>query len=502
MKNVFVLLVYLLFSAIFPSLVQSEILWEKEFIPSKFIESTVPARIYESNDSYFLLYFGMDSSTAEIVNYKWKGSKYPALMKMDKNGNTIFQEEKVIPLIDTLAKAGVTSTTSVRGFRCTGDELLFDIPQGGGSDFIPNLYKFSTTDCNLKSIEGISEKHYLDAKTQKGIFTDNEFFVLAGALLFNKQSRIDVNNFIGDELNSTIKYQIILEMDEFRDSLFDDWTYADDFLFDNDKSFFVKFRGIDNNTIIAKYSYDKEAASKLHPGDTIRADLVWHTIYKSAASQGNFKQFTLLEDGNLLVHHGYGILSILDKNGKVIFNKQILDEKYQNYTMNNFIQLKYKPGYFAFWGDYNDNTNRNFAVLITDSVWNVVESFQWDYNGKRNLITDIKEKENGNLFVIGTSLYSEGTSSIYKTYLAEIHPDYVGVEEQKTSEQLTVSPVPATDFIHISNINYGENIEIYDLLGMKLYETKYTENINIKNIPQGIYFLKTGNRTTKFIKSK
>ena len=73
-------------------------------------------------------------------------------------------------------------------------------------------------------------------------------------------------------------------------------------------------------------------------------------------------------------------------------------------------------------------------------------------------------------------------------------------EISSTSNSIRVYPNPATDFI---SINSDENVEIFSLNGMKVYTNsnyKKDEKINLSQFEKGIYFVKTNNQTTKFIK--
>ncbi|MEI6091061.1 MAG: T9SS type A sorting domain-containing protein [bacterium] len=512
-----VLLCFLFAPMLFPTQTHCEVLWEKELHTNKFIQLTsfnlFTEKFYECNGYYYILYFGKDSTTAVKSYGKWEGNEYPALLKFDMNGNTIYQNEKVIPKIDSLKEAEVTLSQEIRGFKYNDNVLTFDIPQSAGTQRTPNIYNFSTTDGSILGIAGTIASAYQWLTTLKSFFIENDLFVLAGGLFDQTQSRIDVHNQIANEYEETLKYRITLEMNSFIDSLRED-SYAMDFLMVNDHSFIVTFPGKDKKTIIAKYSYDKEEASKLPNAGIITADLDWYKIYKPKADRG-FKQFQLLDNGNLLMHHGNGSLVVLDKNSEVIFNKVILDDSYKNYTIDNVMSLKYHSGYFALWGYYIENSERNFAVIITDSDWNVVDAIQWDYNEKSNSVTDVKEKENGNLIVYGNSLYKEinesGTNFLYIPYYAEIKTNYVGVNEPIADEGFTVSPQPANDFITIAlkpsegfEPSEGSKITIYNTLSEKVMTVEQTflsvQRINISALPKGIYFVKFGNLTSKFVK--
>lgn len=480
------------------SLVNSEVLWEKEFAPINFVYPEVSERLYECGNSYYIFYYGYDKESVQIVNEQITGKRYPSLLKINENGNTIYQNETIIPMIDSLRDAGIKTGYQVRAYKYSGNELLFDIPQLKGVDRGSNFYSFSNIDGSLINIVGTGTSYYQWHQGYTGFFSETEEFVLGDPLLFGDPSRIDVNSIIADENNYTLKYRILLNMDAFKDSV-QEGTFANDFLMVDDHSFIAKFKGQDNNNIIAKYSYDKAAAINLPTGGQLNADLIWFTIYKHIENVG-FKQFLLLDNGNILVNHSNGCLAILNNEGEIIFNKKVFDDTYKDYSLTNVMPLKFHTGYFAFWGYFTNGSDKNFAVIITDSDWNVVDAVHWDYNTKTNKVTDIKEKENGNLIVYGKSIYPE-LQNTNIPYYAELKPNYVSVKDQNSNIPIEVAPNPADDYINISNINYGENIEIYNLLGMKQIETVYNGKINISNLPVGVYYLKVGNQTEMFIKS-
>ncbi|MEI6091060.1 MAG: T9SS type A sorting domain-containing protein [bacterium] len=502
----------------FLGIAQSEVLWEKELYTTKFIQQTpndlsVSESLYEYNDYYFILYFGRDSSTAKKVDGAWVGTKYPVLMKIDNDGNTINQNENVIPMMDSLVNSGVLINQFVRGFKFNENEMLFDIPQVRTEDQTPNIYSFSANDGNLNSIEGTMANNYQFGQYFKSIFADNEIFVLGDGYLEQNQSRLDVHNLFGDEQGETLKYRIKFEMDSFLDSLKES-NFANDFLMVDDHTFILSFHGKDRKTIIAKYSYNKEEALKLSAGEEIMADLIWYSIYKPKADQG-YNQIQLLDNGNSLVHSGYGSITVLNSSGEVILNKKVFDDTYKNYTITNFMPLKNNTGYYAFWGYCFKNSKSDFAVLITDSDWNVISENHWDFNNYKNVVTDIKEKANGNLIVFGNSLHSDSTANglyyNYIPYYAELKPNPVSVHEQILDDGFTVSPQPANDYINIAlkpsegfEPSEGSIINIYNTLGEKVMSAEARHavqlQINISDLPVGMYFVKIGNQTEMFIR--
>jgi hypothetical protein len=511
-KSLQVFTLVLLFTA-FSLYSYSELLWEKEFTPIHFLKPIVYKKFINCNNSIYLYYNAIDNEAGII-----SGDRYPCLLKIGENGETIFQTEKRIPIIDSLKNVGILSKYEVRACYCKNNDLLIDIPQTfDWSDLNPNLYLFSGVDGSLKQVKGtlsydINGVMLWMKHTWEAIISDTEELVLAGKFKNCNQSRIDFHNLIGDSNGYTLKYRIILNMDKFRDSVLTD-NYAKYFLQVDDTSFVVKYppkkKG---NTILAKYSYNKSLAYKLPSWDTMSSKLMWHTIYRTNTepSEGLAK-YILLENGNILGLHLNKCLVILDKDGKVIFNKVIFtDEKYKNYMITNMMPLKYKPGYYAFWG--MDKIKSNNVILITDSNWNVVDDIVWNFGNTSNLLWDVTEKVNGNLLLLGEHTHNDGGTYYYVTDYAEVRPNYTGVKDQSVNEQIEISPNPAYDFITIKlgainpTLKRGvDEIKIYNTLGEKvmaesIHPMTASHRMNIENLPKGIYFVKVGGETAKFVK--
>ena len=130
-------------------------------------------------------------------------------------------------------------------------------------------------------------------------------------------------------------------------------------------------------------------------------------------------------------------------------------------------------------------------------------------------ITDSLSSDFGNAIIDGDQLNittsSEGKSEIIvqrkiagKYTFAKIPVSITTTTgNQEISNSLNpvrVYPNPAKDFI---SINSDENVEIFSLNGMKVYTNsnyKKDEKINLSQFEKGIYFVKTNNQTTKFIK--
>lgn len=93
---------------------------------------------------------------------------------------------------------------------------------------------------------------------------------------------------------------------------------------------------------------------------------------------------------------------------------------------------------------------------------------------------------NGNTYWSSTQRY-ESVTSISNTELAN------------SSRKIEIHPNPGTDFIHIEGLKPSESISIFDLSGkLILLDTK--SDLDIKDLPQGIYIIKVANKVSKFIK--
>lgn len=72
--------------------------------------------------------------------------------------------------------------------------------------------------------------------------------------------------------------------------------------------------------------------------------------------------------------------------------------------------------------------------------------------------------------------------------------------EEYVPEKLVVYPNPAINRLYINNAE-GELVNIFDNMGRLVMEEQYNNHLNINNLPNGIYIIKTSARTAKFIKN-
>jgi hypothetical protein len=150
----------------------------------------------------------------------------------------------------------------------------------------------------------------------------------------------------------------------------------------------------------------------------------------ASGSLGYSKSVYLANDNSLWIGSNYGAVYIKDKVSQIILPEFILPKTYtsahNNMGINSFCE-----------GDNGEIYLGAYPALLI-------------YSGA----TDI---ENGN-------------------------------SQTKNEEQL-FTPNPVTDFLYIQNNSNIEKIEIFSSLGIKVLETEYKNKIDVRNLPEGIYFI-------------
>lgn len=163
-----------------------------------------------------------------------------------------------------------------------------------------------------------------------------------------------------------------------------------------------------------------------------------------------------------------------------------------------------------------------------NGITTTIDSFQSDilvlkYNPEGNLLfaktaggasedrlDSISVDNEGNIFVTGIGngdgtfdeIEHEVDNSDYYPFLAKISMEVLGLDKPE-AKQITVYPNPASGIINISGIEYPAKAIILNALGqtVKNIEDISIKTIDISNLPQGTYFLKTdGYKTQKIIK--
>ena len=199
-----------------------------------------------------------------------------------------------------------------------------------------------------------------------------------------------------------------------------------------------------------------------------------------------------------------------------------------------------KGGTISYFENKGTQTNPDFSTEYTnwggidvDSIYisngfstpNIIDIngtyhlFIGSYSGKTYLYTNIDGNLNGvftELNTINNNVWEGGKSSVALTDINDDNLVDIIIGNQcgglayfkgdtttntSTSEIYTtfqIYPNPATHIIYIENKN-KETINIYNIIGELVISTK-EENIDVKNLPSGIYFVKVSNKISQFIK--
>ncbi|MCX7953614.1 MAG: M1 family aminopeptidase [Bacteroidales bacterium] len=179
-----------------------------------------------------------------------------------------------------------------------------------------------------------------------------------------------------------------------------------------------------------------------------------------------------------------------------------------NYNFNNFFdEWYYGQGYpiiSLYWNKVNDTVY--FTLLQQTSLPSITPFFHIPVEVKfsgfdKDTIIRVNHNYNGELF----SAYVP-----FDFYDVVIDPNNhivnkVGEVSQSINslENLyRIYPNPSSEYIYLSaNKNKIDDVKIYDIFGNLVYQSKYSDCINIKKFPNGIYIIDINNLKTKFIKN-
>ncbi|MBW8049849.1 MAG: T9SS type A sorting domain-containing protein [Cytophagales bacterium] len=95
----------------------------------------------------------------------------------------------------------------------------------------------------------------------------------------------------------------------------------------------------------------------------------------------------------------------------------------------------------------------------------------------------------GETFVESSVSGGNYNTSIGFLYASDIPP--TGIDEEYFNNPIIrIFPNPSDEIVHIENKNTeADKIEIHNILGEKVYESKYKSMLNISELSKGIYFL-------------
>ena len=164
-------------------------------------------------------------------------------------------------------------------------------------------------------------------------------------------------------------------------------------------------------------------------------------------------------------------------------------------------QLKGDIDEFAIWNEERTLTDilnsMNNEILLTEQNLAAYYKFNQGVAGQDNssetVLVDSMNLYPGNL--IGFTL--SGNSSNWLSY------NPLGISNFNTINNIYIYPNPSKEYIQITGLNGDEEIQIFNIQGVKVINYRILNNakINIQDLSKGMYFIKFKNgKTKKFIK--
>jgi PKD repeat protein len=290
----------------------------------------------------------------------------------------------------------------------------------------------------------------------------------------------------------------------------------------------VNFEKINNNEFIAPVTYFKANKNII---DIIKINALGEIISKKSLVTTYpslyLHHFIKLNDNEFIacgvtgdsVTLGKGYLLAIDANGNLIkeitFENDVVNfKKLVRFNDNEFAALfdtkSENKGYYTLDNNLSIKSNNRFKAInyeITDFYLT---------SAKKLKFLVVENKNIGKVLGIINPSELVKASIITSIPENEITSDVIIPENITKTEEFTIQPNPATDYIEImdsigacSNGNEAspinsEFIQIFNTFGEIILTVEQTspsvQRLDISNLPSGIYFIKIGNRVEKFVK--
>lgn len=158
---------------------------------------------------------------------------------------------------------------------------------------------------------------------------------------------------------------------------------------------------------------------------------------------------------------------------------------------------KAQTSYHITWQMGISNAEASKTIQIGDTVF-------WEVIGGHTVTTDAGSTESFNSGSLSTGdTYSHVFTQVGSNpYHCSFHSSMIGTiivkgttgVENVTNSKLTISPNPASDWIHVKLLQEKSNLEVFDLNGKRVYNKQHVSGnhqINVSNWKSGEYIIKT-----------
>jgi len=141
-------------------------------------------------------------------------------------------------------------------------------------------------------------------------------------------------------------------------------------------------------------------------------------------------------------------------------------------------------------GTYTTCVNNNYNLTATNGY----TSYVWNTSAATNPLAVSGSSVAGTFYYAVTVTDSDGCDGTSDSTQVIVYL-CTSIEELSRAGQLQVSPVPAADYIQLSNLDNfsGGSAELYSASGAKILTVPVNENngrINVKDMARGLYFLR------------
>lgn len=473
----------ILFSALMiflsSSLLTSQVIVERKSYYNSAIKDSTYINSFKtfSIDASNNLFIGMEMSNYHIWN-NVSGVRYSCLLMIDSDLN------KKWNYVDSIK----SKPLFLRNFQRFDDSTISAVRVQSNSWSIDGYYKLSWN-IMLFNENGNLRQQNSDTVSLISVYDTPNFALDATSPFFTRNIWMDTNaNIVYNwtTLNpiKTVLEEVLLEYD--KKNIYE--TAQFDFIDDNDPVTNDPF-------VLLAYKYDLNyqnsksillsfnANGKLIEEkelDTVEFPIMKFLIKSNTGIAASYNRGLYIFD---LTNYEIS-RKILKLNEKDIFISDIKLEKDSLIVSGTVLQGdKYKPVILKL----DNNFNIIYSLVIDEDLTNGIRTVLTTLNSKNEILVSFTRKDNDSLYV-------------YK-----IRDKAVSVNDGCVSNELVISPNPASDNITISlDPLESSEISIFNMLGEIVIsvEVRHAEpvRINISDLPKGMYFVKTGNRAAKFVK--
>lgn len=160
-------------------------------------------------------------------------------------------------------------------------------------------------------------------------------------------------------------------------------------------------------------------------------------------------------------------------------------------------------------------TNDNANVFLNQTMSGTNEQTLYfnleAESSKNNVSTTIAKDSDGHYQDIALSFRStesgfagKSKGGLYEIKSINFYAQPLSVEDLNLLDNIQVYPNPAQDFVFIDNANIDDNINVFNVVGKRVMSFKIeneNQQVNIKDLKSGIYFLRLNNgQATKLLK--